>query len=462
MSHNAGPFNVLALYSKSTHNIVYAEVDSSFMDYWCALFRQPLGSIIKRMYSLNDNETRESACTSVYESLRTLPQDYFSESKTSILERTSKSRKDRKVASSATHGPVFVKDTFKFIVTDQFQFHELGASKSIEIMHAEKVQDMSDLDSKLISIDEAAMLKMLGRVLQNRTSVLNDVLGKYVKKGKKEKKSQSALSSSGEKRHKESGLTPPMSSIGVADPQLSEQYSRLGQQYTKLGDQYNQMSEQARAGLPVGGEFGESRLGDQYSHLSSSPSSGMGTTSGLSTSAGSGMSGQPGFSVGTHHIPGSEHLHMPGSTGQEHQIPGGGLLPGSGTHEHSHHIPGSGLLPGHESSSSAKSSTVGSGMSSGSGISSDVSPSSSPKVSSGAGSGVGTTFVPVMDPSLEQSHMQSSNITDPSIPMSSKIVGEPSSTDPSMMPSSKMSTDPSVTSRVGEESSTSKQHPFVI
>jgi len=117
---------------------------------------------------------------------------------------------------------------------------------------------MSDLDSKLICIDEAVMLKMLGRVLQNRTSVLNDVLGKFVKKGKKDKKSQqSSLSSSGEKKHKESGLTPPMSNIGtgVVDPQLSEQYSRLGQQYTKLGDQYNQMSEQARAGVPIG-EFG--------------------------------------------------------------------------------------------------------------------------------------------------------------------------------------------------------------
>jgi len=453
MSHNAGPFNVLALYSKSTHNIVYAEVDSSFMDYWCALFRQPLGSIIKRMYTLNDNDTRESACTSVYESLRTLPQDYFSESKTSILEKTSKSRKDRKVANSGSHGPVFVKDTFKFIVTDHFQFHELGASKSIEIMHAEKVQDMTDLDSKLISIDEAVMLKMLGRVLQNRTSVLNDVLGKFVKKGKKEKKSQqSSLSSSGEKKHKESGLTPPMSNIGTGavDPQLSEQYSRLGQQYTKLGDQYNQMSEQARAGVPIG-EFGESRLGDQYSHLS--PSTGVGSgigTSGVGTGLGTGVGTGTGLLT---HIPGSEHLHMPGSgttgTHEHMHIPGSEHLhmPGSGT-THEHHIPGSGLLPGHHESSS--------------GMSSGVSPSVSPSISSGSGSGVGTHFVPVMDPSLDQSQMQSSNITDPSMPMSSKIVGEPISTDPSLLPSSKMSTDPSATSRMSDESSTSKQHPFVI
>jgi hypothetical protein len=458
MSHNAGPFNVLALYSKSTKNIVYAEVDSSFMDYWCALFRQPLGSIIKRMYSCNDNDTRESACTSVYESLRTLPQDYFSESKTSILEKTSKSRKDRKVANSGSHGPVFVKDTFKFIVTDHFQFHELGASKSIEIMHAEKVQDMSDLDSKLICIDEAVMLKMLGRVLQNRTSVLNDVLGKFVKKGKKDKKSQqSSLSSSGEKKHKESGLTPPMSNIGtgVVDPQLSEQYSRLGQQYTKLGDQYNQMSEQARAGVPIG-EFGESRLGDQYSHLS--PSSGVSSGIG-STGVGTGLGTGVGTGVGTgtglmSHIPGSEHLHMPGSgttgTHEHMHIPGSEHLhmPGSGTTgTHEHHIPGSGLLPGHhESSSSTKSSPIGSGMSS------DVSPSVSPSISSGSGSGVGTHFVPVMDPSLDQSQMQSSSITDPSIPI----------TDPSLLPSSKMSTDPSATSRMSDESSTSKQHPFVI
>jgi len=403
-THNAGPFNVLALYSKSSHNIVYCEVDSSFMDYWCALFRQPLGSIVKRMYSLNDNDMRDSACTQVYESMRTLPQDYFSESKASILERSSKSRKDRKVANSGSHGPVFVKDTFKFIVTDKFQFFELGASKSIEIMHAEKVQNMSDLDSKLITIDEAIMLKMLGRIFQNHTSVLNDVLGKFVKKEKSEKKekkkSSSEKSHSSEKHrdeYKESEYMP-MSGVGgvggmgmggVADPHLSDQYSQLGKQYTKLGDQYNQMSEQAKMGEHIPGEhkhhemIGESgqphsRLGEQFSHL------------------------------GTGHL-GSEHSH---------------------------------LTPG-----------IGSGI------------GSTSLGSTGIGSGVGSHFVPVMDPmSTDPSLMPTStHITDPSIPMSSRIVGEPVVTDPSMgMQSSKLSGDPSVSSRLADEPSTSQQHPFVI
>jgi hypothetical protein len=400
-THNAGPFNVLALFSKSSHNIVYCEVDSSFMDYWCALFRQPLGSIIKRMYSLNDNEMRDSACTQVYESLRTLPQDYFSESKASILERTSKSRKDRKVANSGSHGPVFVKDTFKFIVTDKFQFFELGASKSIEIMHAEKVQNMSDLDSKLITIDEAMMLKMLGRVFQNHSNVLNDVLGKYVKKEKsekKEKKSRSSEKSHSSEKHREEfkeGEHIPVGG-GMVDPNLSDQYSQLGKQYTKLGDQYNQMSEQAKMSEQMPsehkhheemiGESGQprSRLGEQFSHLGTGH---LGSGTGIGTTGiGSGI----------------------GTTG------------------------------------------IGSGI-------------GTTGIGSGVGSGVGTHFVPVMDPSTDPSLMPSSQLTDPSVPMSSRIVGEPVVTDPSMsVPSSKLSGDPSVTSRLADEPTTSQQHPFVI
>jgi len=334
--------------------------------------------------------------------MRTLPQDYFSESKASILERSSKSRKDRKVANSGSHGPVFVKDTFKFIVTDKFQFFELGASKSIEIMHAEKVQNMSDLDSKLITIDEAIMLKMLGRVFQNHTSVLNDVLGKYVKKEKsekKEKKKSSEKSHSSEKHrdeYKESEHMPigGVGMGGVADPHLSDQYSQLGKQYTKLGDQYNQMSEQAKMGEHIPSEYkhhemiGESgqphsRLGEQFSHL------------------------------GTGHL-GSEHS------------------PGIG--------------------SGIGSTGIGSGL-------------GSTGIGSGVGSGVGTHFVPVMDPmSTDPSLMPTStHLTDPSIPMSSRIVGEPVVTDPSMgMSSSKLSGDPSVSSRLADEPSTSHQHPFVI
>jgi hypothetical protein len=123
-------FSLLLLCCRSSDRIIYAEVDSTFLNFWCNLLTLPIGSFLKK---LKEHRIAVSSFGRFYESLESIPESYFTQPKSTFLEANqgqSQSQDQRvmtqALALAAQHlqalrqfqqSQTMTKENFKFILT---------------------------------------------------------------------------------------------------------------------------------------------------------------------------------------------------------------------------------------------------------------------------------------------------------------------------------------------------------
>merc|ERR1711862_860072 len=239
---NTSTWRMKLMVCNSKQKIVFAEVSSDFVDFWCNLLEKPLRDVLpKSSCSFTDSATsinalpnslfvgntksfltsqpKCSVCEANKHSNRQLQGVYGSQRQeitnpTVIQEgfscgycgysmtsykcaSASCSRLNRKVCTNCnrcsycntdfiginqnSNGiPQHIKENVKFILSDSLEIFENSSIKSIELINQAQVTNFADLSSVDLTITTQTMNSFIGVLFQNNSCVLNSVLAKEV------------------------------------------------------------------------------------------------------------------------------------------------------------------------------------------------------------------------------------------------------------------------------------------